>query len=216
MRLVIALILALSFHTEANGKEVIDGWAVDYIVKIHDEKTKCNPCITRKRAREYVRAIRKASITHGVPFNYSLGLIGWESAGFQNTIDKRGSGSKILDPVKWCWGMGKLKVSTANDFTREVLGWRREHITGRDLLYDYEMNIDISIAYLAWCLNLKGNSITRAFNAYKAGPTGERKGNYMMTITMPWGEKIRKTYAECVIHYSVNRWLSYIEKRVTQ
>ena len=186
--------------------------AVDYVVAIHDKKTACNPCITRARAREYVTAIRDAATEFDVPFDVAFGHIGWESAGFQNTIDKTGSGTIELAPKKWCFGMGKLKVTTARDI-HDALKDGPSPPSGHDLLYDYQRNIRYSVYYLKWCLRLHKGHTMRALNTYKAGPAGERRGHYIMRITMPWGDVVKKTYAECVIDYSIHPWLSYLKTR---
>jgi len=216
LRFTFALILALlTYPVTAETQEVepLLVAAENYVIYKHDEKTNCKPCITKKRARLYVKAMFDASCKWDVPFNIVVGFIGWESAGFQNTVDKTGSGSRVLPISSWCFGMGKLKVSTANDFTKYNLGWERPYITGRELLYDPALNIDVSVAYLRWCLDLKENDLKRGLNAYKAGPTGEKRGEYWMNIRMPNGSRVRKTYAQCVLDYSVMPWIAFAKKQ---
>jgi soluble lytic murein transglycosylase-like protein len=175
---------------------------IPYIIKAHDSKVAQK--ITKIRAAEYANQIVLSATTWGVPLDYAVGFLEWESDGFQNTIDKQGSGSKVLNVRQWCFGLGKLKVSTANDFSRTVLGWSG-YISGRDLIYDYRMNIDLSIAYLAWCIDYKRGNLRRGLNAYRAGPTGEKNGNYRIKVKYPWGVSETRDYSDWVMD-CVDRW----------
>lgn len=211
-RLLLVFLLIQPALIFAHEPKVLSA-AKEYIIRKHDEKARCNPCLTAARARRYAKAIHSSAHKYGVPFDVLVGLIGWESGGFINTVDKQGSGSKILPVYLWCWGMGKLKVSTANDFARNFLGWDVPYITGRELLYNVEMNIELSAAYLAWCLRLKGGDLRRALNAYKAGPSGETAGKFWIVVRMPWGAERRMQYAEAVIEYSMVPWEKFKESR---
>jgi len=179
-----------------------------YIKRVHDTSVSGIEPITEKRSIEYSTYIKRYAAEYGNDRDIIVGLIEWESDGFRNTVDKKGSRSKVLHTSQWCWGLGKLKVSTANDFARNFLGWNCEWITGRDLLYDYRLNIELTSAYYGWCYDIKNGNIERALNAYRAGPTGERRGNYMIKIRMPDGKVETKPYSYWVMT-CVDKWKRY-------
>jgi soluble lytic murein transglycosylase-like protein len=209
---LLPLLLLLTSQAWAETFEfnaVLDA-ATDRIVRMHDAATGCRPCIHRQRAGQYAVQMFESAATWNVPVNTVLGFIAWESDDYQNTIDKTGTGRAILPIPMWCWGLAKLKVSTANDFTRNYLGWDG-YISGHDLLYDFRLNIDVGTGYLRWCYDIK-KDWRRALNAYKAGPTGETQGKYLMRVRMPDGTVSRREYAEWVGD-EMWLWMKYWQRK---
>lgn len=171
-----------------------------YIMKTHNERNPNSCIMTLYRAKTYADQIEISCQKYNVPLDIAVGILQWESEGFQNKIDKRGTGKLILPVRQWSFGLGQLKIATANYICKRVSD-RKEFITGKELLCNYRLNIDLSIAYFAMCRDYKNGNIRKGLNAYRAGPVGEKYGNYMIKIRSN-GKTERRQYADWVLDCS--------------
>lgn len=154
----------------------------EYIRACHFQRVDFKYCLSTARVNSIVAIITDASDYLRVDEDIAYALITTEDY-FMNKITRR-IGSSPMPIKRWSFGYTQCTVSTANI----VLNiWRTlstgspvmqravsqyGHITGRDLLYDHEVNIWIGLWHLRSLM--AENPLDRSLMQYNGGGFGHR------------------------------------------
>lgn len=153
--------------------------AADWIQAQYASAFKGTWKLDRDRALEYAETIQRAAQINGIDPERYMAQLAWESAFVNNIRDRK------LPFHSWSYGICGIQVETANQLY--------PHLTGRELIEHYDLNIYLGAMQMKRLITLTGDE-TKAEMAYNAGLRGMYKGQgktYPGSITTTLGKWLK-------------------------